>query len=266
MDPAGAGPAGRPASTEADGSYPFREEPVARAEREASKGHVRRDGPIPVGDLDLTLTEVKQLFSFLDGSIMSVFVRHRLWESWGFCSRHTWAYAAAECELRGGKPFGVSILYEDLTGRAARAVRPSLLGGRIVLRRGNGECFTCDYASFARGDPAYAGRQARVNRRQRTTALLLALRERWEPRSCPVCLGGDGPVCRPHLLSGAATVDLALPEVLSDLTTRLYAFGRSFAWRGRPASAEEQASWVEALGWFAGWDYPARVVHAAGAP
>lgn len=230
----------------------------------------RQDGPpeglIPVGDLDFTLAEVKQLFSFLDGSIMSVFVRHRLWDSWGFCPRHTWAYVTAECELRGGKPFGVSILYEDLTARAARAARASLLGDRTVLRRlrGNGECFTCDYASFARGDPAYAGRQARVNRRARTTALLLASRERWEPRSCPVCLGGDGPVCRPHLLSGAATVDPALPEVLCDLATRLYSFGRSFTWRAPPATADEEASWVEALGWFAGWDYPARVTHTAG--
>jgi len=65
-------------------------------------------------DAPLAFGEVKQLWWFLGGSIMSPGTRHRPWRSWGFCPRHTWAHAVVERELRV-QPFSTAILYEDLT-------------------------------------------------------------------------------------------------------------------------------------------------------
>jgi hypothetical protein len=35
-------------------------------------------------------------------------------------------------------------------------------------------------------------------------------------------------------------------------------------WGGRPPTPEEQASWVEVLGWFADWRFPVLVLGEAG--
>ena len=50
---------------------------------------------------------------------MNAAVRRRMVRTWGPCPRHAWAQAVVEIELRGGVPFTVTILYADLTGRAA---------------------------------------------------------------------------------------------------------------------------------------------------
>src|SRR5581483_6405555 len=71
------------------------------------------DGPSrweAVMPCEFSTVEVKQLWWFLDGAIMSPFTRERLHATWGFCPRHTWAYLIAECELRL-MPRGVLILY-----------------------------------------------------------------------------------------------------------------------------------------------------------
>lgn len=134
--------------------------------------------------------------------------------------------------------------------------------GRRRLR-GNGECFTCEYIATAGGDPKYASKRHRVNRRKRTTELIVASRELWQARSCPLCLGGDGPICRPHLLAGSGSVDRALGRSLAELAGRLDAFSHAFVWRAPPATEEQRSSWVEALGWFAGWTFPPRVAAEA---
>jgi hypothetical protein len=221
-------------------------------------------GPPPLGDLDLSLPEIRQLHSFLDGSIMSPFVRHHLWRSWGFCPRHTWAFGIADIEIRSTRPFSVGTLYEDLTERAARLLasrRPPAWMLRQL--RSQDTCFSCDYLEIAKstnyGD-LYPDLQARANRRTRTLRFLAESRPVWETRTCPVCLGGGGPPCRPHLLEGAAPPDRAVADYLADLTRRLYAMTKSFTYRGPVATAEERASWVEALGWFGGWEYPFRAL------
>jgi hypothetical protein len=214
-------------------------------------------------DLDATIPEVKELVSFLDGSIQVPEVRHHLWRSWGFCERHTWVQAVVEVELRGGRPFGTAILYEDLVRRAHHALDCSLVPPSVRVRwlRPRALCFTCDYLAIVKGaDPGYRERTNRVNRRERTASMLEATRDEWERRSCPACLDGQGPVCRPHLLAGEPADLGEVAGLLDELSGRLEVFHRSMTWHGPTADPAQRASWVEALGWFAGWRYPAAVV------
>lgn len=211
----------------------------------------------------LSAAEVKHLWWFIvDGGIMAVDVRHHLWGSWGFCPRHTWAHAVVEMELAGGRPFSTAILYEDLTGRAARAMHRSRLLPWALRRRklrARQVCLTCDYCLIARqvSEPLVAGLQGRVNRLARMREALAATRALWEGRACPVCTGRAGVPCRPHLLTGEAGGGLeSLDAYLFGLQRRLYQFVRSMTWKGPTATPEDVVSWVEALGWFAGWEFP----------
>lgn len=206
------------------------------------------------GDPDVSVVEAKELYCFLDGSIQNPHVRHQLWRSWGHCPRHAWAFAAANCELRL-RPFQTGILYEDLTGRAAHLLSRPLLPKAVArhLLRPRGSCFTCDYVSLATPDPEYLAIAERVNRRRVISEWLAELRPWWEPRSCPVCLGGSGLVCRPHLLAGRP-FDLGRTAAgLAALEARLGVLVRSMTWNGPTATSEDRSSVVEALGWFAGW-------------
>jgi hypothetical protein len=222
----------------------------------------------PLEQLDFTTREVSQLWSFLDGAIMNVETRHHLWRTWGLCPRHSWGYAVLEVELRGGLPFSTTILYEDLIVRAARSLTRSLRLPWSVARRSlesRGECYTCDYEGLAHG-PGAPGAQDQAqlaNTRRRFRPLLLGSQEHWRPVTCPSCLGGSGPVCRQHLLAGVepgSRDDLA--AWLSQLARRLGRFKESMTWRGPEATEFERVSWVEAIGWFSGWRYPAAMLVA----
>jgi hypothetical protein len=197
--------------------------------------------------------EVRHLARFVDGAIMDPDVRQALHRSWGPCPRHSWGYAVVELELRGGRPFGTSILWEDLTRRAARVAR----GPRsVALRRlrGRGRCFTCEHLALPEAEEREARAAARrVNRLSATRLALELTREEWEPRTCPACAGGGGPTCRLHLDERTAA---GLAGELTAIADRLDRFVHSMTYRGEPATPAERASWVEALGWFAGWCYP----------
>lgn len=220
-------------------------------------------GPaVEVGAAMVSVAEARQRWWFLDGAMMAPDTHRHLWQSWGFCPRHTWLHAVVELQLRGGIPCATSILYGDLTRRAMRATRRSATLPRGVLLgrlRPRAPCFTCEYVALATDDRSGRELQARANRLDRVRERLEAVREQWEARSCPLCLGGKGLVCRQHLLLGAEP-PRGLPDELSRLDDRLDAFVRSMTWRGTPVEALVQASWVEALRWFAGWDYPAKLL------
>ncbi len=238
---------------------------MALAKTEVQGEEVAPWWPADPGDLDVTLAEVKQMWWFLDGSIMAVHVRHHLWRSWGFCPRHTWLQAVADCELRW-RPMSTAVLYEDLTGRAAHTLcGPGRVTPRRVRRlRPKESCFPCDYVLATRsdGDGRFGDSRQRVNRRQRTVDRLLETRDGWERRSCPVCLGGDGPVCRPHLLRGVDPGE-DLPDVLAELAGRLRYLVKSMTWKGPTPKPETEAALVESLGWFAGWGFPVAAIDAA---
>jgi hypothetical protein len=216
-------------------------------------------GPIDPVEASFSAAEVKQLWSFLDGAIMDPYIRRQLWRSWGLCPRHAWGYAITEVEARGGRPFSTSILYEDLLARAASLIGAPALPWRLVRARlrTRGVCFTCDYAALARSflDTGLGDVQAKVNRRLRTAALLTASRPTWRRQACPTCLGGEGPVCRPHLLAGVRPPGgrHRLANALRSLRQRLHLLVRSMTWQGPVVGPAEEASWVEALAWFGGW-------------
>ncbi len=221
---------------------------------------------IDVGELAFTPAEVKQLWWFLDGAMMAPDVRRHLREGWGFCPRHSWGLAVVECQLRGGAPFATSILYEDLTRRAERLLKGSMLrlrpGARGALEPKR-PCFTCDYV--ARGgdvEPSFREWQQRVNRLDRVRRRVEEVRAQWERRTCPLCLGGGGLVCRQHILMGADLPAELRPE-LGALADRLKAFVGSQTVRRTPVGPLERAAWIEALGWFCGWDAPRKLVRGS---
>jgi hypothetical protein len=208
------------------------------------------------GPLDATKADVRALLSVLDGSIQVPAVRRRLRQSWGLCSRHAWLLAVTEIELRGGVPFTTAVLYEDLLQRAARVLGRRLVtvSWRVGSLRSPATCIACDGSeAAATWDPAAEAETGRVNRRARTTAGFRATALRWQHRSCPRCLGGSGPLCRPHLLAGEPVAVAPLAHELERLALRLRRERRT-AWA--PTADAPLSSWVEALGWFAGWWFP----------
>lgn len=208
--------------------------------------------------LDANTGEIKELLSFLDGSIQVPEVRHHLWRSWGLCPRHSWLSAVVEYELRY-RPFGTAILYADLTSRAATVLSNPLRPRAVRVRqlRSRGACYTCDYLSIYRdrSEPRLEAQRDRANDRERFSGAVADSRAEWLPRSCPDCTGGGGPVCRMHLLEGSQPPLGPTAEALNDLAGRLERYFRSLTWQGPAASPADQSSWIEALGWFSGRTY-----------
>jgi hypothetical protein len=197
--------------------------------------------------------EVKQLWWLLDGGIMDPEFRDRLRRSWGMCPRHLWGFAVVEIELRGGVPHAASILAEDLliTGGEHR-----VLGfGRRSLAA-DAPCPTCEYLAGADPDVEESWRDAaaRAARAERTRRLLADAGAALVEHSCPDCLGGDGLVCRPHLVAKGAEGQY-LEAQLNALAHEVRA-GRRAHEPGAHAPTDDraEAAWIEALGWLAGWD------------
>jgi hypothetical protein len=207
--------------------------------------------------------EVRQLWWFLDGAIMHADTRVALRRSWGLCARHAWAMALVEIELRGGVPFATTVLYADLAGGATEVLTGHHVRSPIRRLAGDGECPTCAYARNAGHEPREWGERTKVvNRRTRFSRLLS---EAWEDavaRSCPACLRGDGPPCRLHLLAGIEPSD-DLGRDIRRLTVRVRAYEKSLTADGRPVDARGRQAWLNTLGWFAGWRFPAECVRVS---
>jgi hypothetical protein len=217
------------------------------------KNNFTRDSPL---NLELSAAEVKQLWAFQDGSIMYPDVRDHLRKSWGFCPRHTWASALTEPALRWDV-HGTVLLYEDLTGRAVATLRRPARRDTTIARRlqARASCLTCDFLDVAadlKPEPSLRAARDRVNRRRRFTELLRQVEPVWSTRTCPACRGGQGLICRQHILAGSK-VPTDLADGLAGIHARLIRLSDSMRWQGPTTTLEERASWVEALGWFAGW-------------
>lgn len=109
---------------------------------------------------------------------------------------------------------------------------------------------------------------AEANALRFTRQWLFETRPVWERRRCPACVdqpdptsgaAGEGVWCLGHLTGPGAPAQVSvagLADYLAGVGVRLDALGRSMR-QGAPApSPAENASWVEALGWFAGWEFP----------
>ncbi|HKU34583.1 MULTISPECIES: hypothetical protein [Paenarthrobacter] len=240
---------------------------------------------VPPGPLELSVEEVRQLWSFVHGDIMDGSLRRLLRASLGLCPRHAWAYAVVEVELwqagagaRGGhQPFDVTILYEDLLEHVADGLdRKSGLLHRhpeeVLVPVG--PCRICqDLASpdlpGLRMGYANSNTEAltvEANALVHTTTWCLETVGLWRDRVCPDCdpgapEGAGDPVllCRFHLAGrGPLPEQLrhAVAGRLREIRGRMRHLTESMTDYGSPAGAVENTSWIEALGFFAGWGLP----------
>lgn len=114
------------------------------------------------------------------------------------------------------------------------------------------------------GSVGYAGFDstalaAEANRMTYTRRWLAETKPVWEPVACPTCAGtSTGRLCRTHLLE--AGIDAAsaadTSSYLAGLDRRLRLLVDSMTQNGTPSTPDADASWVEAVAWFAGWSFP----------
>jgi hypothetical protein len=214
----------------------------------------------------LTVEEVRELWAFVHGDIMEPQIRGHLRRTYGLCPRHTWGYAIVEVELwHGNRPFDVAVLYEDLASWTASVLRRRRPWSSLARRlRPGASCMTCAAVRVARRAErprrGYAGADLEelattANRLEHVGRWLRSTRDRWETRVCPLCGPGSGWPCRSHIASGEAREldPTSLSGYLEDLHRRLAGFVASMTWEGPQATAEQRSSWIEAVGWFGGW-------------
>lgn len=248
-------------------------------------------------DSELTAAEVVELWSFLHGDIMESGIREQLRAGLGPCPRHTWGYAVTEIELwqtgagpRGGhQPFDVSVLYEDLLDHVAARLRrrtgPFRRDFRHVLipRQRCPICSMINRRDLSGRDTVpigYAGVAgvdlARdTNQLTHTKAWCRETWPTWQHAVCAQCAAAwsattqteptAANLCRLHLLDHPLTSEGAhsVAAELADIAGRLGRLNRSMTHNGPPASKTDDASWVEALGWFAGWQVPLALAAAS---
>jgi hypothetical protein len=243
---------------------------------------------LPDADHNLTDEEVQLLWSFIHGDIMNEPTRVRLRKSWGLCARHAWGSAVTEIELwqsgagvRGGhQPFDAAVLYDDLTGHMYHALEGSRRWSRRRALRGKGACIVCDDVRA----PALAGTAlthggftasilaGEANALHHTRGWLAETRPEWAAHVCPNCASGaaldtsaTAVRCRPHLIEAEAfdsETTATITRELAHMHGQVRALGVSMTERGAPSTPEVDASWVRALGWFHGWEFPLAVVRA----
>ncbi len=253
-----------------------------------SQSGIPDDLLLPPAPLRLTVEEVRLLWAFVHGDIMDGGIRIQLRDSLGFCPRHTWAYAVVEVELwqtgagrrAGHQPFDVTVLFEDLLGHVA----DGLTRGPTLIRRHpesiltpSGHCRICAEIAPASGAGMRLGYAASNSEALTQEANQLIWTQRWcaetapvwMPEMCPACAAMsphgnptvDEPrlLCRTHLqglgrLSAPLREDVAARlRVLQDRVHRLNA---SMTQYGAESTPHVDASWIETLGFFAGWGLP----------
>lgn len=255
-----------------------------------------RGALLPDTDHNLTVDEVRVLWSFVHGDIMNGQTRTHLRGSWGLCDRHSWAHAVVEIELwqsgagvrHGHQPFDLSILYDDLLETMIGTLVASHRRNRPRLLAGHGYCVVCHdlegpmVAGLAVG---YAGSDSdaltdEANQLEWTRGWLEETRGVWSASVCPACAGagaeagtsadigaragtgGTALRCRNHLIAAGAEDDAAaavLIERLRAVRRDILPLIESMTQAGQPSTPKMDASWVEALGWFHGWAFPLAV-------
>jgi len=249
--------------------------------------------------VDLDRDEVRELWSFLHGDVMEPGVRVHLCKALGLCPRHSWGYAIVEIELwilgagsRGGhQPFEVSLLYEDLLADVIRRLTHHRRWRRSVTDQlqVRASCRICDAIKPSGVEPTtpstgYAGADTDVltleaNARIFTTAWLKETEVIWRPNVCPACLSGAArdhdmtptgfsdtdidTLCRVHLIVGDQVRHIDEQQLAARLETlrrRLLRLLESMTEGGTPSTMDDDAAWVEALGWFAGWGLPLTLI------
>lgn len=234
---------------------------------------------LPDPEHNLSVEEVKLLWSFLHGDIMIGGIRHRLREHWGLCPRHAWGHALVEIELwqagagqrAGHQPFDVGILYEDLLESMIQKLTDTRPRARMKMLGGQGSCPVCKDLQMA-GIPGMSGGYANsdsvalaheTNEMIHVRAWVAETRPHW--RICPACnstehdVAPGTPLCRLHLLEGGSLNDSDTRHLINALTherSLLLTLIQSMTQAGVPSTPEADASWIQVMGWFNGWTFP----------
>lgn len=233
----------------------------------------------PITEQPLSVAEVGDLWSFVHGDIMIGGIRQQLRDSLGLCPRHTWGYAAVEIELwqygagnrHGHQPFDVGVLYSDLVSDVATELARAVGHARRVKHAltPRALCRVCRDAGIGEDRPpglGYAGSNSEAlaeeaNTLRYTTDWCRQTLPMWADHVCPQCSGEESDaayLCRRHIAGREAIPEdtAALVRRLHTLESHLRHLVSSMTEDGEPASGEDDASWIETLGWFAGWDVP----------
>jgi len=211
----------------------------------------------------LSAGEVNFLWWFMQGGIMEVETRHKLWDAWGLCTRHAAAWLGVEGAFRSGRFHGPAIVYAELMGMARRALAPSgrLAGARVRRAlRPRAECLMCE-AGFGAGSPGFVpGRRLEIGRdASRLIEFMRATESSWRGSVCGRCARSAAPSrCRLHLLEDLARDPLLVlgphRESLARLAVHLERYERSFRWEERGSdTVEDRGALVGAMGWCSGW-------------
>ena len=220
----------------------------------------------PVSDpepFSLSDGEIYFLWWFIQGSIMSPMTRERLWDGWGMCERHAWAFIAVETAFRGDYLMGPAILYEDLMHRAGIKFsnRGSLKPWRIQKGLNDrGPCMMCEmkYGPNSRG----AGGPELLEKGRDLNEIQTFARKTyhyWKKTVCGRCAGNSAIYrCRRHLIesiSKGRVDDLSLhKKLVNRIARQIKSYMLSFRWENRATvTVEDMASLISAVGWCSGW-------------
>ncbi len=212
--------------------------------------------------MDLSNGEIHYLWWYIQGSIMSPFVREKLRRAWGMCERHAWGAIFVESSFRHGYLHGPSVLYEDLMSRALASFQsrgPGRLPRAIHGLRERGPCPMCE---MGLGPHSQGMASSQLVERGKDWGLMrdIALRTlpHWRHMLCGKCLGDDSPVrCRHHLVSETSRArgrHQAHMQLVSEILERVSRYCRSFRWEFRGTDTDmDLAGLLAAVGWCSGW-------------
>lgn len=215
------------------------------------------------GGHPLGTREIGHFWSVGAGSLDSLGNRARLWQSWGWCARHTLGFLAVEASVERGWMFQAAVLADELMGHAVRGLAPHWLfeRARVEVALEGSACVACE-AGLMQDQEADVGDADLVQaggRLEPLRAFANATRPWWTPWACGACTGtGAARLCRPHLLDAlrcGADVDLPAQRALvGDIARHAEAFAASFSW-GRQGSETpaDRPGLLGAAGWCSGW-------------
>jgi hypothetical protein len=207
--------------------------------------------------------EIYFLWWFIQGSIMSPMTRERLWNGWGMCERHAWAFIVVETAFRGDYLMGPAILYEDLMHRASfKFSNRGLLKPWRVQKGLNerGPCMMCEM-KYGPNSRSAAGPELLEKGRDLYEIQTFAKKtyRYWGKTVCGRCAGNSSiHRCRHHLIesiSKGRINDLSLHEKLvNHIARHIKTYMLSFRWENRGMeTVEDMAALISAVGWCSGW-------------
>lgn len=208
--------------------------------------------------------EVHFLWWFIQGSIMDLETRRRLWRAWGMCERHGSAWLSVEAAFRHCYLHSLAIVYSELMERASRAFEMSgpLAGTRLARRlRLRGPCLMCELelgpdssGGFVSAERVAEGRDLSQLRR-----FMAESARHWRGAVCGRCAStAAASRCRVHLLLDLErdpAIELAPHRALvAKIAAHVVRYSVSFRWEQRGTdTAEDRAALVSAVRWCGGW-------------